>query len=53
MSSFQLLQVLWLIDLLSVVSVLQVNGMRHIPYCEVGPCYTVNLPCDNKGVSYK
>ncbi|XP_034488199.1 allergen Tab y 5.0101 [Drosophila innubila] len=49
MRTYQVLQVYWLIDLLSAVSVLQGKDEKNIPYCEVGPCYTVNLPCDNKG----
>ncbi|KAL7728040.1 hypothetical protein ACLKA6_017890 [Drosophila palustris] len=49
MKTYQVLQLLWLIDLLSGVSVKQRKGMRHSSYCEVGPCYIVNLPCDNNG----
>jgi len=48
MRTFQLLLIYCL---LSVISVLHAKVVSQISYCEVGPCYTLNLPCDNKGVS--
>ncbi|XP_060648259.1 tabinhibitin 3 isoform X1 [Drosophila nasuta] len=39
----------WLIDLLYLVYVLHGSELNSSVYCEVGPCYSFNLACDNTG----